>query len=61
MTKEKEIQREESGKEKVLSIPLVEVEDMSWEEFENELVSFNFCFLKTIFYLKVVRSHGDGK
>lgn len=55
------MQREESGKEKVLNIPLIEVEDMSWEEFENELVSFNFCFLKTIFYLKVVRSHGDGK
>ena len=43
------MQRKESGKEKVLNIALMEEEDMQREEFETELLSFKFCFLKVIF------------
>ena len=34
------MQKEESGKEKVLKIALMEEEDMQWKEFERELSKF---------------------
>ena len=37
-------QTEESGKEKVVNVALMEREDMPREELQTELVSFSFVF-----------------